>query len=144
MFASLHRVLTFAVHTKVFRGDAYGPRVPALRYRFGPSDPAYTRYRKPTSDTTSPTHNTMNKREQKAWVRNFTKSVTDDVNKAITEGRIPDTWGGFELSELFALKFDQESHLRGGVFIGPDGQQEYKRRNRVRRDVKNTYIANNL
>jgi hypothetical protein len=32
MFASLHQVLTFAVHTGDFWGDAYGPRYYGLRF----------------------------------------------------------------------------------------------------------------
>lgn len=86
----------------------------------------------------------MTKAEKKRWVRNFTKSVADDVLKAIADGRIPDNWGGNELSELMALKFDAGSYVRGGVFIGPSGAQELKRRRRVQNDVKKEFIVKNL
>ncbi len=83
----------------------------------------------------------MTKSEKKRWLTNFLNSNLKKLKEAVDDGRIPQEWGGQELSELCALKFDEESHLRGGVILDP---QERKRRSRIRKEVKNSQIVNNI
>lgn len=83
----------------------------------------------------------MTKNEKKRWVRNFVGSIQGDVLKAISSGKIPAEWGGRELSELLAIKFEGQSHVRGGVIRD---SHERRRRARIRREVSNTYAVNNL
>ena len=83
----------------------------------------------------------MTKAQKKTWLRNFTKSILNDLTKAVDDGRIPEEWGGVELSEVCALKFDEQSHLRGGVITDPDTRN---RRNIKKKEVSKQYIVANI
>jgi hypothetical protein len=83
----------------------------------------------------------MEKKKQKQWLDNFVGGILKDLKKAVDEGKVPEEWGGFELSEMCAMKFEEQSHLRGGVILDP---QVRKYRSRVKKGVKNEYIVRNI
>lgn len=53
----------------------------------------------------------MIKREQRRFVKELTKAVTDEILAIIKRGGIPDTWDGHELRCLMADRYEASASM---------------------------------
>lgn len=53
----------------------------------------------------------MTKAQQKQFVKGMSKTIADDIIRAITSGNIPATWDGHELRMLLAERHAQSGRM---------------------------------